>query len=559
MDVQKKMLEKIDRMKDELDKKGMILSSVYRISHLLNQPANRDKILQAILNESQKIFGFTRGVILSLNKAEETLETRYCIGFTAAEEKHAFSHPIDMKTQICRETIAAKTGRTDYTRDVPNDPNLTETDRKMEKIWRRVSTITVPLKINREVIGVIECDSIDQELALSKNDIKLFTAFANQASIILENARLYEQVLAERNIAENILESAPNGILTLDRHKRIQSVNRKAEEILRLKRHKVIGKPISGTLRDDLVAMLNDAVDHERNAQYAEIANSKTGGAAVIYGVNLSPLEGHRGTAAGAIMTIQDLTEIKKTEAMLRRVEKLSSLGQMSASIAHEIRNPLASINFDVQLLSKKLAHDPSMQIILNNTLEGVSRIKMVIKRTLDYSKNINPSMSYGNVHDVLAESMDLIRQHLKKNKIEIKNDLMNDVPGILFDPHQIRNVFVNLLQNAMEAMPGGGLITIKSRIEDNDTIDGSKWLLLTIKDNGIGIPQENLKKIFDPFFTTKQEGSGLGLSIVHKILENHKALIHVESRWKRGACFHLRFPLHEETVNHPGVSLDPP
>lgn len=553
----KKMLEKIDRLKDELDKKGRILSSVYRISHLLNQPANRDKILQAILNESQKIFGFTRGVILSLNKADETLETQYCIGFTAAEVKHAFSHPIHVKTQICRETIAVRTGRTNYTRDVRNDSHLTEIDKKMEKIWRRVSAITVPLKINREVIGVIEGDSIEEELVLSKNDIKLFTAFANQASIILENARLYEQVLAERNIAENILESAPNGILTMDRHKKIQSVNRKAEEILKLKRRRVIGKLISGTLREDLVVMLNDAVDHERNGKYAEIANSKTGGAAEVYGVNLSPLEDYTGTAAGAIMTIQDLTEIKKTEAMLRRVEKLSSLGQMSASIAHEIRNPLASINFDVQLLSKRLSQDPSMQIILNNTLEGVNRIKMVIKRTLDYSKNISPSMSYGNVHDVLAEAVDLVRQHLMKNRIEIKDDLMDNVPGILFDPHQIRNVFVNLLQNALEAMPGGGAIAIKSRIEDNHTIDGSKWFLMTIRDSGTGIPQENLKKIFDPFFTTKPEGSGLGLSIVHKILENHKALIEVESRWKRGTSFHLRFPLHEETDRQAGISLD--
>ena len=537
----------IVRLNDKLSKKGRLLTSVYRISQLLNHPANRGKILQVILKESQKIFGFSRGAILLLNKAEEKLEGKYQIGMTSPEELHAFSHPLCMKTHICRETVAAKTGRINYARDLKNDPRLTEFDRKMERVWKRVSAITVPLKINREVIGVIEGDSIDQELILSPSDIRLFTAFANQASIILENARLYEQLLEERNIAKNILENAPNGILAIDEHKNIRSVNRRAEEILKLKRRKILGKPIFEVLRDNIVYLLTDTIDNRRTTHRAEIVNSKKDGTSDIYEVNSSILKNTAGNVSGAILTIQDLTEIKQTEAMLRRVHTLSSLGQMSANIAHEIRNPLASINFNIQNLSKKLMHDQTLQRTLRNTIEGVERIKLVIKQTLDFSKNVQPAMIRGHIHNVLLNSLALIAPQLVERKIEIKRDLESDIPDIYFDPHQIQNVFVNLLLNATEAMPRGGIIMIRSRIDETYKMNASRWLLLTIKDNGIGIPPENLKKIFDPFFTTKQEGTGLGLSIVHKIIEQHSAFIDVRSRENKGTSFFLRFPLAEE------------
>ncbi|OPY87943.1 MAG: Sporulation kinase E [Smithella sp. PtaU1.Bin162] len=536
-----RFFEKIAQLNDELGKKGRLLASVYKISKLLDHPANHDKILQAILNESQKIFGFSRGVILLINKAENRLEGKYCIGMTTVEEKRAFAHPLSLKTQICRETIAANTGKINYARDLKSDPSFTEFDRKMEKIWRRKSAISVPLKINREVIGVIEGDSIEQELILSPSDIRLFTAFANQASIILENARLYEQLLEERNIAKSILENAPSGILAVDEYRKVKSINRKAEEILKVRRRKILGKPIAESLWENIAQVLDDTIDNNRTTHRAEIANSKKDGTAEVYEVNSSILKSHAGHVSGAILTIQDLTEIKQTEAMLRRIHTLSSLGQMSANIAHEIRNPLASINFNIQNLSKKLSHDQTLQRTLRNTMEGVERIKLIIKQTLDFSKNTQPAMIRGHIHDILLDSIALIAPHLKEKKIEIRRDLGRNIPDIFFDPHQIQNMLVNLLMNATEAMPRGGVISIRSRIEAPHK--GNR-LLLTIKDDGIGIPPENLKKIFDPFFTTKQDGTGLGLSIVHKIIEQHNAFIDVRSRENRGTSFFLRFPL---------------
>src|SRR5450759_2025342 len=130
--------------------------------------------------------------------------------------------------------------------------------------------------------------------------------------------------------------------------------------------------------------------------------------------------------------------------------------------------------------------------------------------------------MTYGYIYDVIIDSISLIAPQLKTQFIEIKTDICANIPKLLYDHHQLRTVFVNLLINSAEALPKGGTILIRGKIDGNNNLSNAKWLQLTIKDNGIGIPKENLKRVFDPFFTTKKEGTGLGLSIVFKILEHH-------------------------------------
>jgi two-component system, NtrC family, sensor kinase len=541
---EKKLTKKIAIYKDELDKKGRILSSIYKINHIANRSTNPDQILKTILHESQKIFGFTRAIILLLNKAENKLETKYCIGFTPEEEEFSFSHPLDMDKHICMETLTVKTDKTIYIKDIETYARSMEVERKMVHHWKRVSNISAPLRINRQVIGSIGGDRIDQEMNLSRSDIRLFTYFANMASMILEHVHLYEQILKEKNIAQNILESVPNGILAIDEHKMLWLINRKAEEIMKLKRRKVLEKKISDILSGKIRTMLYDTIDHHITHQYEEVESQRRDGQNKIYGATSSAMYGPQGNFTGAIMTIQDLTESKKTESMLRRTENLSSLGQMSASIAHEIRNPLASINFNVQLLSKKIKADPFVQPILTDTLEGIDRIKMVMKRTLDYTKVLNTSLAAGQIESVLADAISLVLPELRNHNIEITKGIVGPIPAILFDSHQIQQVFVNLLLNAVEAMPRGGVITITGKMEENIYSNENDYFLITIRDNGVGIPSENIKRIFDPFFTTKKEGTGLGLSIVHKILGQHGATIDVKGRENRGTNFYVRFPV---------------
>ena len=329
----------------------------------------------------------------------------------------------------------------------------------------------------------------------------------------------------------------------IDEDKKIRALNRKAEEILGLRRKDILDRKISEIFKGKRICeVLSNVIDKREIIDNQEVAFSRNDRSTAILGLNSSSLiPDDRGMNA-VIITIRDLTEIKRTEEMLKRVEKLSSLGQMSANIAHEIRNPLASINFNAQLLSKRLIADENTGEILKDTFEGIERIKVLLKRVLDFTKKEQPSFSKGSIHNVISEALCLIEPQIKNRKVIIKKCFAEGIPEVVFDPHQIQQVFVNLFMNALESMEQDGTMEIKSALGKYDKED--RQVVITISDDGIGIPPENISRVFDPFFTTKPDGTGLGLSIVYKIMEQHDARIEIKNRENKGTSFVLHFPI---------------
>ena len=244
------------------------------------------------------------------------------------------------------------------------------------------------------------------------------------------------------------------------------------------------------------------------------------------------------------IITFRDITEAKKSEEIIRRMDRLSSLGQLSAGIAHEIRNPLSAIKLNLQMLSKKMKEDPESIEKISDSLEGIGRINNLVKSVLNFARPAVPKFKSDYFQRVLKDTVSIMESQLKRKKIRVTMDLPEAVPAIAFDENQIRQVFVNLVLNAMGAMPEGGTIKITGAM-DNDEPGKASLFRMVISDNGSGIRQDLLPRIFDPFFTTKPEGTGLGLSIVHKILEQHKATVEVESPENSGAVFTLTFPIN--------------
>jgi signal transduction histidine kinase len=224
-------------------------------------------------------------------------------------------------------------------------------------------------------------------------------------------------------------------------------------------------------------------------------------------------------------------------------MDRLSSLGQLSAGIAHEIRNPLSGIKLNLQMLSKRMKRDPESIEKISDSLEGIGRINNLIKSVLNFARPTMPNFKRDYLQRVLRDTVGIMESQLKRKKISVSMDLPPAVPTIAFDENQIRQVFVNLLLNAMEALPQGGTIKITGSVDDHEPGKAGQFRLV-ISDNGSGIREEFLPKIFDPFFTTKPEGTGLGLSIAHKILEQHRAIVEVESSIGVGTVFKLTFPL---------------
>jgi len=526
----------------DLYARDRLLSSVHKISGLLTQPVSLDSVLTAIVEETAHVFGYDRVAIYLVSKDKRLLECKYEIGFAPEEMEIAFQRPFNLERHECIETLVVKTGNTIYIRDYSADSRVTYLDRKVSEKQNRFATIAVPLNLRDSVIGLIEADRGGYPLVLTEEDIQHLSIFANQASIIIENTRLYEQLVNERNFAENVVESSPNCILVVNCDGTIRMVNPLAESIFCLEPGAAVGKPASEVFGEPLRTIIREAIDG-KTSDGREVVVKRREGARTILDVSTSQLKSQGETVLGAVLIATDLTEAKKTEEWMRRVDRLSSLGQLSAGVAHEIRNPLASINFNIQLLSKRIQPDEKTIRIINNSLAGVERIKGLVKGMLDFSRPAPPQLKRESIHRAVEDAISLMDSQFSKHGIRVVQKLAAEAPDITFDSRQIQQVFVNILLNALQAMPEGGTVTVESSLGD-ETKELSRYLSVYISDTGAGIPREHFSKIFDPFFTTKPEGTGLGLSIAHKVLEQHGAQIEIRSRVGQGTMFIIRFPI---------------
>ncbi len=233
----------------------------------------------------------------------------------------------------------------------------------------------------------------------------------------------------------------------------------------------------------------------------------------------------------------RDITETKNLRRLAARMERLAALGEIAATISHEIRNPLGSIGLYFNSLKSRLIHDEKYTKAFKNIEHGISRIQNIIKGVLDFARPNPPALKQRTVHKVLDSSLRSVQHDLEAANVKLIKSYAEDLPDVLIDANQIVQVFVNLFLNAKDAMNGGGALTVTT----TRTFDAVK---ITIEDTGKGIEPENLEKIFNPFFTTKTEGTGLGMAVVSRILEQHEAQIYVENKAGGGAKFAILFPI---------------
>jgi two-component system NtrC family sensor kinase len=230
---------------------------------------------------------------------------------------------------------------------------------------------------------------------------------------------------------------------------------------------------------------------------------------------------------------------LRAAQQQLVQAEKLASIGQLAAGVAHEINNPIGVILGFAQILVKRTPDtSPIYKPLATIEREGL-RCKQIVQDLLDFARQNKPVLSRVNINDVIDAASDLMPHHANSEKVQVTKTYASDLPRVLADENQLQQVFLNILLNAYQAMPEGGQLRIASRAVGDE-------VQAVFADNGAGIPEENLKRIFDPFFTTKEvgEGTGLGLSISYGIVEQHGGTIEVESEVGTGATFIIRLPV---------------
>jgi two-component system NtrC family sensor kinase len=249
---------------------------------------------------------------------------------------------------------------------------------------------------------------------------------------------------------------------------------------------------------------------------------------------------------AGTLETrIEERTrELDRVQEQLIRSEKLASLGELVAGIAHEINNPLTGILVFTSLLGSDPKLDPSLKGDLDTIVRETERCATIVRGLLEFSRESIPRKTWSSLNSIMDAALTLVRHQSLFQNIDIEPDYRQDLPDVLVDPNQVEQVFMNILLNAGQAMPGGGKLTITSDMAPDGT-----GVVVTIGDSGHGIPEENLSRIFDPFFTTKENrGTGLGLSVSYGIINNHGGTIEVQSRIGEGTTFTISLPVTPPT-----------
>ncbi len=331
---------------------------------------------------------------------------------------------------------------------------------------------------------------------------------------------------------ENILQSVPSGVISFDEELRITKINHAAEKILEMKGESVTGILYSDVLRSPMADLLISKKLIERN----EISYITPSGKKIWLGLTLSPLKDNTGTTIGQILVFTDLTHLKAIESQMNLRDKLSSLGEISAGIAHEMRNPMAVIAGYTKLLSKKV--DDTVKPTVDAISKEIIVMDRIISDFLSFAKPL--ALSFAPVD--LNAVMDACVQSIAGERSDIVRHLdLDSLPVIKGDEVLLRQAFINLVQNSVEAMPQGGTLAIKAMPVK---VSGSGFFDILISDTGHGISDNIKGKIFLPFFTTKEKGTGLGLAIVHKIVVSHGGSLSVESSDK-GTTFRIRFPEH--------------
>jgi PAS domain S-box-containing protein len=394
---------------------------------------------------------------------------------------------------------------------------------------------------------------------LSSEDVELLESLASYIGIALQNASLYarlEEKIGEferlKEFNENIVESINVGILALDLDDRIESWNAQMEAMYALSRAEAIGQELSAVFPAEFIEALEEFRNEQGVHHLYKFPLTTRAGEQRTVNIAIAPLLSRDFVSVGRIILVDDITDRVTLETQLAQADKLSSIGLLAAGVAHEINTPLAVISSYAQMLAKQLKGDARLSQVLDKITKQSFRAAEIANGLLNFSRTSTTEFRDTNLNQVIRDTLSLLDHQFKTAQIIVDLELTEELPPIHGNSGKLQQVFLNLLLNAKEAMPGGGRLRVATQFNRRENYVGA-----LVKDSGSGIAPEHLKRIYDPFFTTKnvprsgdRRGTGLGLSVSYGIIQEHAGKIRVESIIGAGTTFHLEFPLMRNSVH---------
>ncbi len=362
--------------------------------------------------------------------------------------------------------------------------------------------------------------------------------------------QLFDSLSEENEKLDSVLESLSTGLLICDENWNLLQANKAAERYLPFKQRSGTEHPVWTMIDDEEIsAFLYDTWKRQRNNVSEEFTLETSSGLTRIVTVSAMPLV-QKKSVTGAIIKIDDVTEKRNQETLLRRMESLASLTNLAASVAHEIKNPLGSISIHIQLVQKAvkkarsadgtLPDEKFVEKYLDIVTSEIERLNKIIVDFLFAVRPVNAVLEPVNPSELITDLAEFFRPELERADIDLQLNLLENSPRIMLDVKLFKQVVINLVQNSIAAMPSGGLLWISTQIKNDSYI-------IDIADTGEGMPEETLRRVFEPYFTTKANGTGLGLTMVYKIIKELGGDIDVQSFPEEGTLFIISLPVPQK------------
>jgi PAS domain S-box-containing protein len=348
---------------------------------------------------------------------------------------------------------------------------------------------------------------------------------------------------------ETVMDSLPDGILVCDENHILIMANKAAQRLLSFTYSDTGKTPLWMAIHNEqIVEFFEETLLSGDKVQDREI-DVEIQGRDRLLSISVLPLVlKHRIT--GSLIYMEDITEKRSREARLRRAENLASLTTVAAGVAHEIKNPLGSISIHLQLMQKVLDKkngnaaqsglcDDQMKKYIGILNEEVDRLNRIVVDFLFAVRPMTMDLRNGDINSLITELVEFVRHELEQSRIQCVLDLAENLPPVYMDERYMKRALLNLINNAQAAMEGGGTLTVETALADNE-------ILIKVSDTGTGISPDNVLKIFEPYYTTKETGTGLGLTIVYKVIREHQGEINVQSREGEGSSFIITLPAYQ-------------
>lgn len=349
-----------------------------------------------------------------------------------------------------------------------------------------------------------------------------------------------------------LMEMLPEGAATLDRDGAITHINKVAERVLDINSEQAEGMHYNAVFRETaentiFLNLIDNAVKENDTQTFEDLEVFKKDGSVRLKG-RITPKADEAGRPEGLIITFQDPSEVEHIRDWIRQADQMAGLGTMAAGIAHEIRNPLASIRGLMELIREDMSETDHKRKYADTIISEVDRVNKIVEEVLDFAQTESATPEPMDVNELLRQAINMGKYNMPDKKVALVEDLGKDLPLILARPDKLTQAFENLLINAIAATPEGGSVRVSSALEDGFTrpaldTEQPKRLVVRFFNTGSFIPPENIERVFLPFFTTKPNGTGLGLPITHRIISSHGGKVRVKSDEDEGTSFEVELP----------------